>query len=785
MRSYEFFNKRRVSVQDMNNMQEWMFNNVRNYVGAYLEKGIIRQIPKNTLGDFEYGFLKQPQLVAFDQTNYIATPNQGLYFDIPVSSVGVTAMYFVDAGGRLYYIASNETYKTTPTEFQNQGNIQIPLSSGDGDYYIWIGYENLKDSVFTAVNKDGVVFYPKTHEGYRIIIRFNNSAQPPADVLYLGRINKVGTVLTFYDDVNNPATAPERNYAGIKQESVNIEVDSSASPSEYTDGTETTLKDHINALGDKLIRPENPHGVNSLHTGGMERDSFTENSRIISNGIVYKTGVGTNSQQQVLETARQITNKFNSGDLPADEHYIRLDRNANYEVHSDGRVFSLSNAEPFDSGISAVRLNFSGDGNGGGANPDEGWYRIYFDHDGLDDTDYVTLKSVFVSTLASDIRFDNVLDKGVTLGYVWWLNSGGNCELRVHEGYAGSNPDQIQPIIGLGTTNTSYEKIRPSETSRVANNKNLIPMAYFTGPSQWIETDTVDNIYNHFVGLNGVGGTNVYGINYGFQCSNIQTNEYVTLNFNLTANPPSSDKMVFNCAIYVTNYDPATDGYLEVIETGSGQSYFPPLQNNGTTQLNMDFNTGNLRLYFRGSWGASTLVSIFPKSAYYGTDSINYSQKVPATLTSKDIFNEQANDDFRTEIGNQSLEQTIIHKIPISGGLNIHGDGAGVGGDNSGRTDNWELWAFKADLRYLPGTTGKGEGSVTWDGSKYEIVSIATHTSLGTVENNYGFGTYPVAITPHLIGSGVVSFRSTVPFPKNTSERMYVTGIMIMRRISP
>ena len=250
MRQYNFFNKRRVSVSDMVDFQTWEGQDLRNYLGVHLEKGGVRPSFSYTLGDSSnnYGFRAIPQDALFD----LSAPT-GTTFGIPVSTN--YGAFFIDSAGDTFGIYSNQTYTATPTLFQSSGNIDIPLGTGaDGDYYIWIAKRDILDQTYAKQDKVGVTYYPKQYEGYLLYIVFNNATQPSADVIYLGKITKLGTTLTV--------TYANKIYAGIKQENVNISIDTSSRPTIYVDGTPNIqLKDHINANGTGTVNPFNAHGI--------------------------------------------------------------------------------------------------------------------------------------------------------------------------------------------------------------------------------------------------------------------------------------------------------------------------------------------------------------------------------------------------------------------------------------------------------------------------------------------------------------------------------------------
>jgi len=260
MRRYDFFNKRRVTLQDMNDMQNWIGQDIRNYLGVHCEKGILRQ-SEIGLGD-GYGNPRYSKGVTFDIT--VAHNAGGTVYNIPLPTPGIDAIYFIDRAGHFFGIYDNVNYIASPTVFQNTGNLNIPLTSavgggGDGDYYVWASYKDLEEQLYIKQDKSGGTHYPKRYEGYTITTIFNNSAQPPFDCVFCGKITKVGTTLT--------ADYTGQVFAGIKQDDINIFVEVSHRPATYANLEHKSLREHIDAIGHGVVynttftSPYNPHGI--------------------------------------------------------------------------------------------------------------------------------------------------------------------------------------------------------------------------------------------------------------------------------------------------------------------------------------------------------------------------------------------------------------------------------------------------------------------------------------------------------------------------------------------
>lgn len=742
MRSYNFFNRRRVTVQDMNNMQDWMFTNLRNYVGTHLEKGIVREIPKKVLGSTEYGFVKDPQQVYFDQSSYLSTTDQGDYFDIPVVSSGITAMYFIDAGGRLFYVSSNDTYKDSPTEFENQGNIKIPLASGNGDYYIWIEYVKLRDINFRGISKDGTVEKPKTREGYRLRIIHNSSAQPPANVIYLGRINKDDDTLKFYDDVSNPTVTPKRLYAGIKQESVNIEVDSSEKPETYTDTTETTLKDHINAIGDGTIRPENPHASKAFDVEALSQEDVSTKSRKLLNGFA-----------NTLESSHNINNyapwlSYSNTGTSSGNPAFRLVRSAPASIIIDGKTFLFSNAQPFPGSGNYVELDFvSGDL--------EGWYEIYAEQETAFD-DFFTIKKERIGDgFATNIKTSSggITANRAVLGYVFWVNSGGTEELRANERIAGGASGSILSLPDIGGYDPDTEVLKRNSNFKQIN-RNLIPDGNFTYYPEIKDNGRFNGVWDRSgLGLGATQGfstspttgsvlTGTYvqqlgGLINGDELRIIIPNKDLRPWFNTDG---SGKLFTFVCTIRMQTTDDATaTNYLEIDSTPSTLSPIRP------ALVNDEWQDVFIQVYHTG--GAGDITINFKFLGDWGTNNF-YIDRVelrPGKDTSADISPTTSIDnvaydtkfldnEHRTEIINQRMDNIVKTRIPmatkISGGVDEAGSStratwkAGTGVYDGTDTSNLEMWCVQAKT-YKDSGTGRYQAKFTFDNTKYQVVSVS------------------------------------------------------------
>jgi hypothetical protein len=306
---YEFFNKRRVTLQDMNDMQTWIGQDIRNYIGVHFEKGILR-VSNTGLGD-GYGNPRYSIGLTFD-----ITPSNnagGTVYNIPLPTPGLDAIYFVDSEGHLFGIYDNINYNATPTVFDTTGNMAIPFTSavgggGDGDYYVWASYKDLAEPTYIKQDKSGGTYYPKKYEGYAITTVFNNPAQPSGDYVFCGKITKAGTTLT--------ADCSGQVYAGMKQEDVNIFVEVNGRPATYAVLEHKSLKDHIDSIGHGVVynstftSPFNPHGTHPDDMAQVNTQNITDYC-IIESKLSRTTdpggaAVGTLELQDASVTGQKI-----------------------------------------------------------------------------------------------------------------------------------------------------------------------------------------------------------------------------------------------------------------------------------------------------------------------------------------------------------------------------------------------------------------------------------------------------------------------------------------------
>lgn len=283
MSKFLWFNKQRVTVEDMTNVQQWNIEGLTNQYGALCNKGVVRGNDTQILG-YHTMYMSPYQDLFLNPLDLVFTQN-GTGFDIivPGSLLANSAFFAIDAHGRLIKIHQPVTYDSTVSAdmTRSSGNISIPFTSPSNQYfYVWIKYKPVIDTTITKTNKDGVVFEYKEIGGYDIVVTDSatdvayNTMVPNTtdDWVFLGKIVRdIGTYAqTYYYD--------EVVYAGVADTSVNIKVDSTQIPTTYSDGEDKSLADHINAVGTGTISRNNPHGIHPDNMAQVDNDNIADNS---------------------------------------------------------------------------------------------------------------------------------------------------------------------------------------------------------------------------------------------------------------------------------------------------------------------------------------------------------------------------------------------------------------------------------------------------------------------------------------------------------------------------
>lgn len=778
MRNYDFFNKRRVSTQDMNNMQQWLYDNVRNYLGVHLEKGIIRSFDENILGSSDFDFIKKPQQVAFKDDNYVGTPDEGNYFDLPIETAGTTGMYFVDDDNKLFFIVSDENYKASPTEFENQGNKEIPLTSGNGDYSIWIKYKQLKNSSFNTIDKKGVLHNPQTYEGYELIIKFNDTTAPSSSAVYLGLIRKdttqpSGQILKFYDDVNNPISTPPmrpRKYSGIKQENVNINVDIYDPPAEYTYNTKNSLKDHINAIGDGSVNPKNPHGVHPDNIQAVDAEKFSEIDTFSNRIGLMRNGIIAHMDQlQRIDWSKRLTEIYNN--TPT-EWYVRLPSITGTSTGTNfvynGKIYSydggeVENIDPIDN---RPKVYFDP------AVDSEGWYLIYISKVN-DGDEYLTLQKN-----QENPSYPNTDDTRIHLGFVFWKNSGGTIQLQQNERHSSpSNGDTIFPTPTLGCFNQEkFAEVR-SEKFHGISTKNIFPNSGFK-----YDAPIIDNKINGVLDINNadysVVTDSIYSFNKALRLYNINSGAtaVITLPDHINA-----EGNIFTFSFKSKQVLPS-GGYIK-ITIGTRSYIIPDRQNTKATTI-LDWEAGNSSLiiieFLNTTADTSNYVEFddiqILKSTHYQPNNIL------DDITAGEIFYDSNNapEEKRTEIKNQSLNTSLLNSV-VNGTIKNYDDITDFTGNSniSQNPINMEMFFLRGRCVYHSGTDA-WTAEWNYDTTKYKILHVNFNLYGDHTSAHSGFREGWVEISGNTIRIRIPRYNySSVP-----ADRPFIWAIAFVERIN-
>ncbi len=204
-----------------------------------------------------------------------------------------------------------------PEGKKSSGNLQIPLTvSGTtggpstnpsvlGTYYLWIEYLEINDATFQEVARDGTIFWPKILDGYKIVLSTSPVA-PSGDGLsvFLAKIvwavafPAVLTVTAGSSTQTNgnsistvPADVigePKRIYSLVRDNQVEIVIDTDNPTEVYAPGQRLTLRDHILGIGSTAPTPTNVHGLTIENIpGGTAEPKATQNQlNSLAKGIV-------------------------------------------------------------------------------------------------------------------------------------------------------------------------------------------------------------------------------------------------------------------------------------------------------------------------------------------------------------------------------------------------------------------------------------------------------------------------------------------------------------------
>jgi hypothetical protein len=153
-------------------------------------------------------------------------------------------------------------FASTP---RSSGAKNIPVTN-DTTSYLWIGYLKTVDTSETAIHQiTGEIFYPKTTDGYDIVVTPTDSSPEPGRYLKLAELVASGGSVTVKQ--SGETAGATRTFSSIRLERSRLKVTKANAPAVYTEGTDGFLDDHINCIGtaglanSARITPRNPHGM--------------------------------------------------------------------------------------------------------------------------------------------------------------------------------------------------------------------------------------------------------------------------------------------------------------------------------------------------------------------------------------------------------------------------------------------------------------------------------------------------------------------------------------------
>lgn len=214
-----------------------------------------------------------------------ATVRTGVAYDTNGNRIYVSdevTPYDPGTGGPLH--TTDNGLGTPISTPRSTGSLNVPLTP-NSDNYVWIDYlGTIDDSIFTLQKISNAKQFYKQTDGYEITATITNTPPSVSSVL-LARVNLTGS-----GRVVNSIDETVRQFSKIKDFRVRIttnRVDRTDVPAVYNTGEiELFLDDHIHAIGNGPVTPQNPHGLTATDIG-LTATTIEEHQRDLhSNGIV-------------------------------------------------------------------------------------------------------------------------------------------------------------------------------------------------------------------------------------------------------------------------------------------------------------------------------------------------------------------------------------------------------------------------------------------------------------------------------------------------------------------
>jgi len=768
MKRYSFFNAQRVNVEDMNFINMNSNENIREAIGLHLTSGIIRAAESLTLGELQ----KKIQFPTFTQNAS----------DTGKLDILLTAGYIIVGLNKKGYpviIQANETWQTADPN-KSSGNYAIPFS-GDGTYYIWMDYYETTDTSVSRTNKYAIPFNPLKDDGYIIVVDTAGPTIPPSsnpDAIYLGEVVVAGGIVDpgQFDQTTSIA------FAGIKPQNIFVEIDESNKTPVYEDGKTVGLDEHINAIGEYPVSPDNPHGIHPNDIKAIDAIKFSQNGPSSSDKInLMKNGLlSLNDQDQKISSSPtpEIIN------VPPTQWYVELPAPlTGWNFVYNGRVYSYDAGElhNVDSVDNKVKVYFTPGSDA------EGWYLIYADIANPGD-EFLTLQKTFYAGVPF---YNNESETRILFGWVFWKNTSPTIQLQTNERNTSPiNGTKIFPTPSLGSFND--ERFTNANVKRYSTQvgKNIFPNGGFK-----YGAPIINGKINGVMTITGANYS-VYSTPFGSFQKRLKVDNITsgaTIVITIPANINIDSNTIFNFSCSATQQLPG-GGYMRL--SVSGMNYDIPDYQSTEQKILADWiGSSVITITFFNTTTDSSNYVVFDNFQILKTKNYQPNNLVDDTVTG-DIFHDASSvPEKRTEITTIPLNQTIMRYLGIYTSLKQFSAGTGTA-DHAFNYDGW--W------------TGKGmDINPATDFNNIEIMLVQGQIDYNASDNRYtGYYHFPewnvthkligcifFAMEPNSIGTDYISLFSRLdPTPKKiyvaatkagdfSAEDCRIFGIVFWKRL--
>ena len=419
MKTVKFFNKLQNST-DLQNIAATQINdNLKSFIESFTRNGFL-----TGYSETDYGF--KIELPKFTKGFYPAGISNPDYLNASIADGNI---FGINTLGNPLIIDTNEDYQTSDIT-QNGGNLNIPLTGGTKPYtnYIYIIYRQIQDKSKPYLDFDGNTNYPINNHGYYIIAS-NSYPYLNNGGLYCGSVTVNADLSQTYDYSNI-------SIAGIRDSAIKIQVPGGSTPyvpSIYQSGIDSTLKDHISAIGTNVIDGvtiQNPHGISATDIDALEATTLcdTTNYGLFRNGLLSKTNTEYTTYNYEWQAKQQNTGTVSSIFVTGSD----------LQFIYNGTLHSITEIDNYSS--DSVELIFP-------TGLTAGWYAIFITTNSNPNFPY---RLSYVATDPSFFQADT--DPNIYLGYTY-LNAS-PYELRQYETGSSGSDKAILPFYTWGTINS-------------------------------------------------------------------------------------------------------------------------------------------------------------------------------------------------------------------------------------------------------------------------------------------------------------------------------------------